>query len=360
MMSIMTRTATRARLRIRLLFGASIAVSAAAFVIACQQTGPDAPPRSNGCIDLGCPAVDSGTSSSSGSSGTTTLPDGNVVPTTDPLAGTSKTATLIKGKFKFTEGPVWIGGRLLFTDTSAGLIVELGSDGGTSNFRGNSGGANGLAVDKNNNLIACEGDNKRVTKSAATKGAQTTPIATEFNGNALNSPNDIVARADGNIYFTDPNYKDDANATQDAEAVYRIDTNGDVTRLDQGFTKPNGIALSPDGNTLYVVDNGTGKLLSGAVDAAGAVGAFSEVAAVPGGDGMAVDDAGNLYVADDAGIDVFTKTGSKIGTITVPVKPTNCTFGGADRTTLYITANGPELDAKTGLYSIKLNVPGLP
>jgi gluconolactonase len=270
----------------------------------------------------------------------------------------------MRGRFRFTEGPLWIGGRLLFTDIATNTIHETLSDGTVGVFRSNSGGANGLAVDKEGNLIVCEGAGRRVTKSAPTKSATTLAIAETYSEQPLNAPNDVTTRADGNLYFTDPNYSGDPNS-QDDEAVYRIDPQGNLSRLTQDFDKPNGIALSPDQNTLYVVDNGAGRLLRGLVDASGAVGAFTEVATVPGGDGMAVDDDGNLYVADDNGIDVFDPGGTKLGTIAVDVKPTNCAFGGADRRTLYITANGTDSGSannnpKSGLYSIVLNIPGLP
>lgn len=335
--------------------------AASAFVIACSETGPGAPDRTNGCIDRTC--YEDGSVTPPAEGGTTTLPDGATV-YPDPLEGTTKRATLVKGRFRFTEGPVWIGGRLLFTDIPANQIVELLPDGGTTSFRTNSGGANGLAVDSSGRLLACEGNAKRVTRSEATRGADTTAIAEGYDNAGFNSPNDVIVRGDGNIYFTDPNYSSEPN-TQDDEAVYRIDPQGGVTRVAHDFDKPNGIALSPDGATLYVVDNGAGKLLAAPVDAAGGVGAFGEIADTPGGDGMAVDDAGNLYVTDNAGVDVFDRTGKKLGTIEVDVKPANCTFGEADRRTLYITANGPDpgdggRNPQTGLYSIRLNVPGLP
>jgi gluconolactonase len=340
--------------------GCVFVLSCAASFAACRsETGPDAPPRTNGCIDLTCP-VGPGPGEVEGG---VMAPDGGGT-YGDPLVGTTKRATLVTGRLRFTEGPVWVGGRLLFTDVPSNVIYELASGGGISQFRADTGGANGLAVDKDGNLIACEGTAKRVSRSAATKNAAVTAIAESYADQPLNSPNDVIARADGNIYFTDPNYSGDPN-TQDDEAVYRIDPAGDLTRIAYDFAKPNGIALSRDGGTLYVVDNGAGKLLAAPVDSKGAVGAFAEVATVPGGDGMAVDDADNLYIADDHGIDVFDRTGKKLGTIAVEVQPTNCTFGGSDRRTLFITANGPApadggTNPKTGLYSIRLNIPGSP
>jgi gluconolactonase len=268
-----------------------------------------------------------------------------------PLEGTSKVAVLIKGGFGFTEGPVWIGGRLLFSDIPNDVIQELLPDGGTTPFRQNSGAANGNAVDAQGRLVTCEGGNQRVTRAAATAGAPPAPIATTYDGKAFNAPNDVIVRADGNVYFTDPKYG--GGLSQDDEAVYRVDPGGSVTRLAHDFSKPNGIALSPDGATLYVVDNGAGKLFRAPVDAGGGVAAFAELADAPGGDGMAVDDAGNLYVTTSGGVVVLDASGKALGTISVPEVPANCTFGGAARRTLFITA-------RKGLYSIELNVPGLP
>lgn len=270
----------------------------------------------------------------------------------DPLAGTSKKATLVKGGFSFTEGPVWIGGRLLFSDIPANVIQELLPDGGTTPFRAGTSGANGLAVDPQGRLLACQGGNKRVTRGPATKGTPPSDLTSTYEGKAYNAPNDVIVRADGNAYFTDPNYSGGPD-TQDARAVYRIDPTGTVTRLAGDFDQPNGIALSPDGATLYVVDNGAGKLTRASVANDGAVGTFTPLADAPGGDGMGVDDAGNLYVASSDGVRVFDATGKPLGTVAVDEVPANCTFGGPSRRTLYVTA-------RTGLYSIELNVPGLP
>lgn len=271
----------------------------------------------------------------------------------DPLEGTTKTATKVVGNFSFTEGPVWIGGRLLFSDIPNNVIQELLPDGGTSPFRTGTNGANGLAVDTQGRLWAAQGGNKRVTRQDGTMGATVSDVTTTYNANAYNAPNDVIVRKDGNAYFTDPIYG--GTETQDARAVYRISPANQVTRLAGTFTLPNGIALSPDENTLYVVENsGTpGALMQAPVNPDGTVGTFTKLADVTGGDGMGVDDAGNLYVTASAGVRVFDKAGKSLGTVTVAEQPANCTFGGADRKTLYITA-------RTSLYRIDLNVPGLP
>lgn len=344
--------------------------AATAVAVACSETGPDAGPRTNGCISEGC--FDSG-GGGDGSSGGQDGGGGNdgAPEITDPLLGISPlTATLLNGGLTFVEGPVWIGGRLIFSDkdSNPSVLYERLSDGGLGVFRTTAGKPNGNAVDPQGRLITCESapNRRRLTRTAdLTMPATRTDIGNTFNGLGFNEPNDVIVRGDGNIYFTDPRYSNDPDGGQDKLAVYRLPPGAAVDgaqRLAFDFNKPNGIALSPDGNTLYVVDNGDGRLLGASLNADGTLnGAFQKVADTDGGDGMAVDDRGNLYVAATAGILVFNNTGAPLGTITIPQgAPSNCTFGGSDRKTLFITSNLNGNAAATGLYSIKLNVPGLP
>ncbi len=353
------RSALLARRVVPLLLAGAVAGAAA---VACMTTGPDADPRLNGCISAQCfdgspPGEDAGGFDSS----VPPAPDGGYP---NPLQGVTPTAKLIKGGFQFTEGPVWIGGKLLFSDVQGNTIHELLSDGGTVPFRNGSNGANGNAVDNMGRLVTCEGAARRVVRTNASL-MNPQPIATTHMGPPFNEPNDVIVRADGNIYFTDPRYGNDPDGGQDKLAVYRLAPGaapGAATRLAFDFQKPNGIALSPDGKILYVVDNGDGRLLSADLNADGSLnGGFSKVADADGGDGMAVDFAGNLYVTASAGVLVFDKTGAALGTITIPMgTPANCTFGGSDMKTLYITSNNGGGNPNTGIYSIKLNVPGLP
>jgi gluconolactonase len=342
------------------LLGLAASLAAGAFV-ACSETGPDADPRSNGCIGEGC--FNGGYSGDGRGPG-----DGAAVPDgppaiTNPLQGIAPVATLVQGGFQFAEGPVWIGDRLIFSDVDGNAMHQLLADGGVGFFRQNSGGANGNAVDPQGRLVTCEGANRRLVRTNAQLQNRQS-IADVFGGKQFNATNDVIVRADGNVYFTDPSYAA-VDAGQDKEAVYRLAPSAGpdaAERIDFTFNKPNGIALSPDGDTLYVMDNGDGRLMGAQLDPGGAViGIFTKVADAEGGDGMAVDDLGNLYIAAKAGVVVLDTTGASIGLITLPTgTPSNCAFGGADRRTLFITANNGQGDPATGLYRIRLNVPGLP
>lgn len=306
-----------------------------------------------------------GTPTTPTSTGTTPTPDAGPVPDAsvsdaapdaasypDPVQGVAA-ATLVKGGFQFTEGPQWLPAenKLVFSDVQGNRIYQLvppSTD--TTDFRNPSAGANGNAIDKAGVLYTCEHTGKRIAKRLANGTTET--VAGTFGGNPLNSPNDVIVRSDGTIYFTDPNY---AGNTQAKQNVFRLPPGGALAVVDDTLDKPNGIALSPDEKTLYVAV-ASGKIVRKyAVNADGTVGAGSTFATATGNspDGIAVDDAGNLYAATTAGVEVFKPDGTRVGAITVPMQPANVAFGGADRRTLYITA-------RTGLYSTRANVPGPP
>jgi gluconolactonase len=275
----------------------------------------------------------------------------------DPIEGVMKgDVELVADNFQFTEGPIWIAseGVLLFSDIPANTIHKLTPPSAISVFRMPSDNSNGLGLDQNGLLVAAEHGARRVSRTLGNGTVET--VASEYMSKKLNSPNDVIVRSDGNLYFTDPPYG--LNNPNDSElgffGVFRVAPGGAVSLVAMDMQRPNGIGLSPDGSKLYVADTQTSEVRVFPVSADGATGAGSKLMSTSQSpDGLAIDDAGNLYVTTSAGVEVFRPDGSKWGTVEVPQQPANCGFGGADRKTLYITA-------RTGLYKVTLNIPGIP
>lgn len=275
--------------------------------------------------------------------------------TSDILAGEPE---LVATGFKFTEGPVWHpDGVLFFSDIPAHRIFKLMLDGTSEIYREPSGGANGLTLDRQGRLIACEYHSRRVSRTE-TDGTITV-LADNYRGKRLNSPNDVVVKSDGSIYFTDPFYGFPADQERelDFQGVYRIAPDGLISLLVDDFGVPNGLAFSPDERILYIDDSrhqhvrafdvlSDGSLANGRVlidmkaDARGAA------------DGMKVDTTGNLYVTGAGGTWIVSPTGEHLGTIVTPELPENCAFGGPDYKTLFIAA-------RTSIYSIGLKIDGI-
>jgi gluconolactonase len=257
----------------------------------------------------------------------------------DPLAGRGE-LELAAGGFGWAEGPQWKQdeGVLLFTDLIDPTIYRLGADGEPAPFRKPSKSANGLAFDPQGRLLVAERETRRITRTES-DGTVTT-IAESFEGRPLNDPNDLAVRSDGTIYFTDPLYADHPTEL-DFHGVFRIAPDGTLTAERRGAIteQPNGIALSPDETRLYVANWADDLVWVFDVGADGSLSearTFANVGHQP--DGMAVDDAGNLFVATADGIEVYAPDGTLWGTIEVPEYPANVAFGGADGRTLYITA----------------------
>lgn len=259
---------------------------------------------------------------------------------------------------KFLEGPQWrkAEGDWLFTNIPASIVYRYVPGGQVTPYLTPSGMANGIAAEASGTLLLAEHGGRRISRiSGATPTVA--PVAERFENKLFNSPNDVIVAGDGTIYFTDPPYGL-AGRTREINfnGVFRVAVDGTVTAEHRAAqnANPNGIAISPDGMTVYVAFTNNGEVLKFPVMAGGALGAPSRAAMTAGGaDGMAVDAAGNLFVTSNAGIEVFKPDGTKWGAITVPIKPTNCAFGGADGKTLMITTS-------TALYQVVLQHPGLP
>jgi sugar lactone lactonase YvrE len=257
---------------------------------------------------------------------------------------------------EFTEGPVWHpDGYLLFSDIPADTIYKWTPDGKLEKFYSPSGNSNGLTFDRQGRLVACEHGNRRVSRTEP--DGTVVAIADKYQGKRLNSPNDVVVKSDGSIYFTDPPYGVQPDQRElDFQGVYRIAPDGDLTLLVDDFIKPNGLAFSPDEKVLYIGDTDRRHVRAFDVQPDGTLAndrIFADLSAEKqyGPDGMKVDVNGNLYVT--SGVTwVFDSAGKHLGDIVTPDAPANCAFGGADNKILFITA-------RSSVYRVKLRVQGI-
>ncbi len=254
----------------------------------------------------------------------------------------------VSGEYTFTEGPaVAPDGSVFFTDIPPSRIHRWLPDGTVVLFRENTNGTNGLYFDGGGNLIACESGTGRMMSIDPAGGA--TAIAAEYNGRRFNSPNDLWVAPDGAVYFSDPVYGG-REVIQDGEHVYYANPDrSEVIRVIDDMVRPNGIIGTPDATTLYVTDHGAGNTYRYSVGEGGTLTEKTLFCAV-GGDGMTIDSQGNIYIAS-TDIMVFDPSGTQIGIIDIPERPTNITFGGPDRDVLFITA-------RTAVYTLKMAATG--
>jgi gluconolactonase len=279
------------------------------------------------------------------------------------VVGPSVTFEQIGTGYLFTEGPLWNAAEqsLLFSDMPGNQIRRWTAAGGVAVFRKPSNMSNGLAWDREGRLLACEHATSRVTRTE-TDGSITV-IASHLEGEELNSPNDIVVKADGGIYFTDPIfgrvefYGLKRDPVLDFRGVYRAEPDGKkLTLLADDFGQPNGLCFSADEKRLFVNDTERqhirvfdvrpdGTLSGGAVWA-------ETVGHGPGApDGMKIDSGDNLYSCGPGGIHVFDAQASCLGVIQVPEPTANFNWGDADLKSLFITAS-------TSVYRIRVKVAG--
>ena len=270
-------------------------------------------------------------------------------PTTSVFAGEPE--RLARG-FQFTEGPLWHpDGYLLFSDIPANRIYRLAADGSTTVWRADSGSSNGLTLDREGRLIACEHGNRRVSITRGTDAI--VALAERWEGARFNSPNDAAVSAAGSVYFTDPPYGLGKRPREiDFQGVFRVTADGRVDCLARDFRKPNGIAFSPDESRLYVADTEASQVRVFAVRPDGSIADGRVLAEVKTPDGMKVDRAGRLFVASGDGIVVLAADGTRLAVLAFPETPANCAFGAADGRTLYVTA-------RTSLYGVRVVSPGM-
>jgi gluconolactonase len=295
-------------------------------------------------------------------------------PALDRLVAPGTPIEQVAGGFEFTEGPVWTrDGALLFSSPNTNAIYRWEPTGSVSLYRAKSGyagadvgrfrqpGSNGLTFDPQGRLTMCQHGNRRVLR--VEPRGNTTVLADRYDGRRLNSPNDLVYRSDGSLYFTDPPFglpgmSDDPERELPYAGVFRV-AEGRVILLTDELAGPNGIAFSPDEQVLYVGnwDPGHKVVMRYEVDRTGDLRrgeVLHDMTAAKGEDaidGIKVDSEGNLYVCGPSGIWVLSPAGSHLGLIMLPESPHNLAWGDADASTLYITA-------MSGIYRIRVGVPG--
>jgi gluconolactonase len=273
---------------------------------------------------------------------------------------------------RWSEGPVWFGDQrcLLWSDIPNQRMLRWDEEtGAVSVFRKPSGYANGNTRDRQGRLVTCEHGERRVTRTE--HDGTVTVLAEGYRGKRLNSPNDVVVKSDGSVWFSDPTYgilgwyEGGKSASELPTAIYRVDpATGEIDAVLEGLAQPNGLAFSPDEKLLYVVDSGVQprRIHAYEVDARGRELRNGRVLidAGPGTpDGFRVDLEGNLWCGWGMGSDeldgvrVFSPGGDAIGHIHLPERCANVCFGGARRNRLFMAAS-------QGLYALYVNAQGVP
>jgi gluconolactonase len=261
---------------------------------------------------------------------------------------------LVKEGFEGTEGPITLpDGSALFTETKANRITRIAPDGAVSTFLENTNGANGLAFNASGELIAVQTLKPKV--GIIYPAGKEKTFAENFEGTPFQRPNDLVLAKDGGVYFTDSGTRptpEISTPPPSTPGVYYITPDGALKRLAHDIERPNGIQLSTDEKVLYVANTLGEYILAYDIAPDGSVGAkrnFAKLAGwgksetgenSSGADGLAVDAEGRLYVASNAGIEVFSAKGDALGVILLPKKPQNLAFAGKDKKTLYIVGRG--------------------
>jgi gluconolactonase len=289
----------------------------------------------------------------------------------DSLISASAHIEKLAGGFQFTEGPLWFpAGYLWFSDVIGNIVRQWSPDGRVMDILPDGGGEsnappggfigpNGMIADRDGAVLLCQHTNRQIVRMS--RDRQVSTLIDRYEGKRLNSPNDLVYRSDGSLYFTDPPYglprqDDDPYKELPFNGVFRL-ADGRLRAIIEDLPRPNGLAFSPDEKILYVANSEKQKAwMRYDVQPDGSVRNgrvfFDVTSSTENGlpDGMKLDAQGNLYCAGPGGVWIFSPDGDHLGTIKTPETPANCNWGD-DGKTLYITA-------ETGLYRIKLMVAG--
>lgn len=269
--------------------------------------------------------------------------------------------------FQFTEGPIWhpTERHLTFSDIPADTMYRWSEGDGLSEFRRPSHKANGNAYDRQGRILTCEHASSRLSRSHA-DGSGYEVLTSHFDGKELNSPNDVVVRSDGLIFFTDPPYgriNERVGVLRpqelDFRGVYKLDPDsGALTLLVDDFDRPNGLCFSTDERRLFVDDTARGHIRVFDVKADGTIvngRVWAELVGegVGGADGMTIDGRGNVYCTGPGGVHVFDSAAEYLGVIQMPEQTANLCFGDDDLRSLFITAT-------TSVYRLRVSIPGYP
>jgi gluconolactonase len=307
-------------------------------------------------------------------------------PALDAIIASDAKPEVVKNEyFGFLEGPVWVrergGGHLLFSDVAANRIYKYTPDGKFSVFLENSGytgnepliaggqsfngrlhivvfGSNGVTLDPQGRVVIATHGNRTIER--LDKDGTRIVLAERFDGKRFNSPNDLVVKSDGAIYFTDPpgglRGPKDPRQELPYSGVFMVKDGKVRVVIDDPAGRPNGLAFTPDEKFLYV--NGLRKIMKYEVRPDGTLAngqLFTDMSSdpLPGGtDGMKVDQQGNVYCTGAGGVWIISPSGKHLGTIRLPEAAANLAFGDADGRTVYLTA-------RQGLYKVRVKIPGI-
>lgn len=272
---------------------------------------------------------------------------------------------VVSDQFKFTEGPIWnpYDKTLIFSDIQGDTMYKWSEATGVEVFRKPSNMANGNFYDPEGRILTCEHATSRLTRTH--KDGTYEILATHYDGKELNSPNDVIAKSDGMVYFSDPmagrtaSYGIEREPDLPFKGVYRLNPDTkELTLLVDDFELPNGLCFSLDESQLYINDTAHVHIRVFDVKADGTLDVdsgrvFAELTSDLEGyaDGMKFDSAGNLFSCGPGGVHILSADGTTLGVILIPQAPTNFNWGDDDLQTLYITAG-------TSVYHIRVNIPG--